>query len=268
MSEVLEFILRHGYGVVAIAVFIEQMGFPLPAVTVLLAFGALSRSEEFSYLVILALGLGASLAADIIWYQLGRHYGRPVLGWVCRLSLDPDACVRRTEGAFHRYGGWTLFVAKFVPGLNAATVPIAGMMHYAIPRFLLFDGAGALAWTATYAGIGYIFSNQLERVALSIARFGNGFIAVVAVLLGIYVTRKLVKRRRFLRELRTARVTPDQLKAMMEADKDIVIVDLRNENDYATDRARIPGAIRVAPTELDYRYEEIPPNRQIVLYCT
>ena len=268
MSEIIQFVLRHGYWVVAVSVFVEQMGFPLPAVTVLLAFGALSRSEEFSYLFILVLGLASTLLADLIWYRLGRIYGRSVLGWVCRLSLEPDACVRRTVSAFHRFGGWSLFLAKFVPGLNAATVPIAGMLRYSITRFLVFDGAGALAWTATYASIGYIFSSQIEQIGVAISHLGYRLIAAGVVLLIIYIGWKLVRRQRFLRSLRSARVTPSQLQAMMEADRDVVVVDLRNKADYENDPAGIPRAIRMPPHELEWRYEEIPIDREIILYCT
>lgn len=268
MNEVIQFVLRHGYWVVAVTVFVEQMGFPLPAVTVLLAFGALSRSEEFSYLFILVLGLSSTLLADLIWYRLGRIYGRSVLGWVCRLSLEPDSCVRRTVSAFHRFGGWSLFLAKFVPGLNAATVPIAGMLRFSILRFLVFDGAGALAWTAMYAGIGYIFSTQIEQIAISFSHLGNGLIAAAVLLLLAYIGWKLARRERFLRSLRTARVTPAQLREMMEADRGVVVVDLRNQADYDSDPARIPRAIRLPPQELGTRYEEIPIDREIVLYCT
>lgn len=268
MAEIIQFVLRHGYWVVFVSVFVEQMGLPLPAVTVLLAFGALSRSEEFSYLVILALGLGATLLADIIWYNLGRSYGRSVLGLVCRLSLEPDSCVHRTVSTFNRYGGWSLFIAKFVPGLNAATVPIAGMLRLAMPRFLLFDGAGALAWTAMYAGIGYIFSHQIEIVAMSLSRFGNTLGVIGAGILLIYIGWKLARRERFLRKLRSARVTAEQLKSMLDADGQVVVIDLRNSLDYDADPAKIPGAVRIPPADLDSRYEEIPLDREVVLYCT
>jgi rhodanese-related sulfurtransferase len=161
-----------------------------------------------------------------------------------------------------------LFLAKFVPGLNAATVPIAGMLRMPAGRFLLFDGAGALAWTATYAGIGYIFSQQIEAVAIALSRFSNSLAVLVGSLLLTYVAWKVVKRERFIRSLRSARVTPEQLKAMMDADTHVVIVDLRNTIDYQSEPGRIPRALRIPPDELETRYDEIPVDREIILYCS
>jgi membrane protein DedA with SNARE-associated domain len=95
----------------------------MPAVPVLLGMGALSRSGNFSMTAVLLIAVAGSLSADLIWYYLGRQYGRSVLRIICRISLEPDFCVRRTEDAFVKRGMWTIPFTKFVPGLNAAAVP-------------------------------------------------------------------------------------------------------------------------------------------------
>src|SRR5262245_49903273 len=144
MSDLLQFLLKYGYIVIFGAAFAEQIGLPLPAVPLMVGMGALSRSGEFSVVVVIFIAVVASLAADLIWYQLGRHHGRAVLQLICRISLEPDYCVRRTEDAFERRGLWILLVAKFLPGFNAAAVPLAGMMKSSLVRFLSFDIAGLI----------------------------------------------------------------------------------------------------------------------------
>jgi membrane protein DedA with SNARE-associated domain len=118
MSEFLQFLIDYGYLVVFAAAFAEQMGLPVPAVPLIVSMGALSRSGQFALAGVIATAATASLCADLIWYELGRYHGRAVLRLICRISLEPDYCVRRTEDAFERLGLWALLPAKFIPGLQ------------------------------------------------------------------------------------------------------------------------------------------------------
>src|SRR5215475_11241837 len=147
MSDLLQFVLTHGYLVVFATAFSEQLGLPLPAVPLLIGMGALSRSGNFSFPFVVATAAIASLSADLIWYQLGRFHGRSVLRLICRISLEPDYCVRRTEDTFEKYGVWALLPAKFIPGFNAAAVPLAGMTKTPLLRFIAFDIVGVATWS-------------------------------------------------------------------------------------------------------------------------
>ena len=53
----------------------------------------------------------ASLLADLVWFELGRRRGYGVLRVLCRISLEPDTCVKRTTNAFRRHGSGTLVAA-------------------------------------------------------------------------------------------------------------------------------------------------------------
>ena len=199
MSEILQVLLRHGYWVVFGASLFEQMGLPLPAMPILLAAGALSRTENFSLsFAVLAAVLG-SITADVAWYALGRRRGHFMLGLVCRLSLTPDSCVQRTKDLFRRHGSPILLVAKFLPGFSATAVPLAGALRMQFARFLLFDAAGAFLWAAGYIAAGYAFSSQLERVARLGAGFGIGLTLWFALAVTVFVAWKYVQRRALLR---------------------------------------------------------------------
>src|SRR3989442_316399 len=141
MHEVLQFLIRHGYAILFAVVFLEQAGLPIASVPVLLGVGALSAEGRFSTGAALLLALLASLTADVAWYELGRRRGYGVLRILCRISLEPDSCVKRTTGTFRRHGAGTLVVAKFVPGLGAIATPMAGLMGMSTARFLLVDNA-------------------------------------------------------------------------------------------------------------------------------
>ena len=124
MDQVAEFLTRHGYLVLFGTVFVEQIGLPLPAIPILLAAGALARTGHMDFMPVVALALLASLTSDCIWYEIGRRRGGRVLGLLCRISLEPDTCVRKTESVFARHGTRSLLIAKFVPGLSTAAPPM------------------------------------------------------------------------------------------------------------------------------------------------
>jgi membrane protein DedA with SNARE-associated domain len=268
MEQAIEFLTRHGYAVVLGWVLGEQLGLPIPAEPVLLGAGALVGMRRLDPGAVLALAVLGSLAADTVWYALGRIRGGSVLGWLCRITLEPDSCVRRTEDAFGRHGARVLVFAKFVPGLNTVAPPLAGIVGMPIVRFLVFSAIGGLVWAAAFLGLGYAFSDQLERAAAHASRLGKWLVVVMVVALVAYLAAKFVARQRFLRKLRIARIDAAELKKRLDAGEPVVIVDLRHPLDFDAEPRIIPGALHLTTVELEARHREIPRDREIVLYCT
>ena len=251
MNELLGFLLHYGYWLTLGSVFLEQMGLPLPAVPILIGMGALVRSGDFSFKAVLLIALAGSLAADLIWYYLGFHYGR----------------IRRTEDAFIRLGIWALPLAKFVPGLNAAAVPLAGMIKTQLVRFLAFDTAGLLLWSGAYTALGYVFSNQVEQLIFYLSKFGTSFGVTAAIVVAGYTGYKYLQRQRFLKTLTIDRITPEELKTIMDTHRNVFVLDLRNQLDVSADRFRIPGAFHAVPEVLEQE-GDIPRDKEVILYCT
>jgi membrane protein DedA with SNARE-associated domain/rhodanese-related sulfurtransferase len=267
MDDLTEFLISYGALLLFVVVFAEQAGLPIPAVPVLLAAGALAGAGNLSLPLAIGLSVAACLMGDFIWYYLGRHRGRQVLNLLCRISLEPDSCVRRTENFFVRHGVRSLLVAKFIPGLSTVTPALAGLFDVSVGRFLLYNGLGALIWTVAFVGLGYVFSDQLEYLAEQAERFGSSFGVLLLAALIVYITYKYIHRQRVLRELRIARITVDELKQMIDAGNEVIIVDLRKPVDVAADPFTIPGALQMAVEELEHRHHEIPRDRDVILYC-
>src|SRR5256885_16878683 len=150
MDGAIDVLVRYGYVVVFGGVFAGRLGLQLPAAPVLLAAGALAGTGRLSLALVLGLAGLASLGSDIIWYWIGRTGGGRVLRWLCRISLEPDSCVRRTEDAFSVHGARALLVAKFVPGFSTAAPPLAGIVRMPWPRFVVFTGLGGLIWAGPF----------------------------------------------------------------------------------------------------------------------
>ena len=268
MNETLEFLVRHGAAVLFVAVFIEQMGVPLPAAPWLLAAGALSGAGKMSWLVsLLAASLG-SLLADLVWFSLGRRYGNSVLGVICRISLEPDTCVRRTQNLFTRFGMRGLVVAKFVPGLSTLAPPLAGSTGVGLHRFLFFDTLSGLLYGGCYVLLGVIFSRQLDQVINALGSIGGNALAVVGGLVAAYLGYKFYRRHRLLKELRMARITVDELHQMQESGAEPMILDLRSLDELQQDPSLIRGARHSTMDQVELLIQGIPRDRDVVLYCS
>lgn len=268
MHDLLEFLTENGYAVVFLWVLAGQAGVPVPAGPLLLAAGALAGAGELSLALLLVLTVVASLLADGVWFLLGRRHGGRVLALLCRISLEPDSCVRKTQLAFATRGVSTLLFGKFVPGLGLVAPPLAGMSRMSAARFTAFGGAGALLWAAAFLVPGYLLHQQLEVLAERFALTGAWLLALFAVLVVAWIAWRWSLRWRFLRELRMARIAPDELHRLMQAGGEVFVVDLRHEADVAFDPFVVPGAMRMTAERLEERHGEIPRDRDVVLYCT
>lgn len=269
MHSLIPFVVRHGYVLVFGWVLAEQLGMPVPSLPLLLAVGAIAAMGGLNPWAAVALAVLACLAADGVWYELGRRRGSQVLRFLCRIALQPDSCVRRTEGAFEKHGASSLLLAKFVPGLNTAAPPMAGATGMTPARFVLFDAAGALLWSGAAVLTGYVFANQIDDLARMLLRIGHSAgVVLLAGVFGIYVAEKVAARQRFRQQLSKDRITPEELRSRLEVGEAISIIDLRHPLDFMPDPRVIPGALRMTPEELDVRAQEIPRDREIILYCT
>jgi membrane protein DedA with SNARE-associated domain len=247
----------------------EQIGLPIPAVPLLLGVGAFAGTGRMSALAGLATALAASLPPDVVWYELGRARGKRVLDVICRLSLEPDSCVRRTENLFMTRGRWALLVAKFLPGLSTIAPPLAGIVGLSRASFLVLDIMGALLWAGTWITLGYLSSDALAPLLDLGARVGHWGLAAGAVALAGYVVVKFVRRRRFLQSLRVARIEPAELKRRLDAaDPDLIVIDTRSALDVGAAPHKIPGALWIPAEAIEGRRAEIPLDRKVVLYCS
>lgn len=268
MPVALDFFLKYGYWILFVWVLIEQLGAPVPSVPLLLTAGTLTATHAMSLpLVLLAVVLG-SLISDSAWYWMGKRYGGAVVKLLCRLSMESNTCVRRTENYFSKHGAGALVVAKFLPGLGTVAAPIAGQTGMEYRLFAIYDIAGILLWASAFTLGGRFFGDVLRRhpheMALA-ARFG--FLLFILLLLGFFVWR-FFRQRAFLREIRMARVDPRELKGMIDRGQPVYIVDLRHPLDYLPDPRTLPGAILLTPDKLVEHCSEIPRDRDVILFCT
>lgn len=268
MSDVIAFLIAHGHLLVFVWVFVAQAGLPIPVVPLLLAAGALAGTGRLDLVTLLVLSVSASLVADVLWYWLGQRHGIKVIGFLCRISLEPDSCVRRTQGVFTRRGAATLVFAKFVPGLATAAPPLAGLARMPFGRFVGLSTVSAILWSSTWLLPAWLFHDRLEELVDMAAVTGSWLLGIFTAVVVGWVGLRWLRRWRFLRNLRIARIGPLEVHERRAEGHPLFVVDLRHDEDVELDPFVIPGALRLDAAAVDARHGEIPRDRDVVLYCT
>ena len=262
------FLLLYGYVLLFAWVLIEQLGIPLPATPVLLAAGALSVDGSLNLTFAFVAAFGAAVASDITWFFVGRRYGHHVLRLLCKLSLEPTTCVRRTQNSFASRRVATLLTAKFIPGLAILAPPIAGQNGMAFAPFLLFDSLGTILWVGALLLVGRFFGDALAQNPNLFDWIGRFSGALLILGIVAFFIARLIRRRMVLKNLAAARLDPADLKAQLDAGESVYIIDLRHPLELLPEPFTLPGARHFSPESLAERHTEIPRDRDVVLFCT
>jgi membrane protein DedA with SNARE-associated domain len=267
MNRLAAFALHHPYLVLFVATLLEQLGLPLPVAPLLLGAGALAHAGGMSIGGALFVYCLASSLAHLVWFETGRIRGASVLRLVCKISLEPDTCVRRTQNLFARFGAKLLLAAPFTPGLGMVAPPLAGLSGMSRARFLPIDLAGSVIWSATLVTAGWFLGPQLSVMLGLLQQIAGSIGTGLALLFTGWLLWKVFKRRRLFNELRIARISARELRDELETGK-IFIVDLRHEAEVKGEGFTLPGALRMTLDEIEERHLQIPRDRDVALFCS
>ena len=266
MNTLLAQLLTHGLAVVSAASLIESLGAPVPALPVLLLAGSLAAEYR---LPASPLVLGSALGfwiGDAVWYAVGWSQGRRVLGLLCGLSLNPDACVGRAERRFRRSPAITVAIAKFIPGFSVMVAPLAGILRMPPIRFLTIDAGASTAWSTAAVMAGVVYG---RRVLPHVVRAQRGVAVLGGAAIASFIVWKLYERRWLVRHYSVARVEIDELRGLLASKApEVLVVDLRSEQAFSRSALMIPGARRIPPGAFESHIDTLPLDKEIILYCT
>ncbi len=267
MHDILQALIQYGYILLFLWLFTERLGIPIPATIALVSAGLLAEMEYIRFAYAMGLAFAAVMLGDIAWFFISRIRGIRVLSLLCRITLEPDACVRKTQNLFTKHGPASLLFAKFIPGLGNLTVALAGIVKLPLKTFLLFDSIGSLLWVGFFMGAGYIFSREIQPERIALPDWGQGIVLIAVILLvALYIAWKYLRRGYLLKKLFSNRMTPEELKGKIDAGDEIAILDVRHALEFEADPYVIPGALYF-PLENLKRFSAVPVEREIVTYC-
>jgi len=262
--------VHHGYALIFGILLAESVGFPFPASIALIAAGAGVASHTLSGPWLLFAALVGLVIGDTWQFWLGRYTGWALLGFLCRLSMNPETCMLRSAESFYKRGKLTLVVAKFIPGINTMAAPLAGSMKMRFGQFLRLDFTGSLLYTLTYLLIGFLCRDFLAATLKSFYEAGRVMEAIVILAVIAYAIYRVQQFRKYREYDVVPRIQAEELAARIaagEADR-ILIVDVRSHGYYDIGAERILGSIRIEPNNLEEEIKNLPKDKDIYLYCT
>ncbi len=259
------------YFAIGLAVFGQQLCLPLPSMLLLMTAGALADRHEGHLTIpfVLITSVVACVAADGVWFALGRRWGSSVIRLICSLTSNPQGSRERSRSIFDRWGLRLLLVAKFVPVLDGVSPPLAGAQGATIVGFIVYDTVGSLLWSAAYVSTGVLFSSELNRIIHLIDRFGIAVLFLLGVTILLLAGWRLVRMITMIRHLRLHRMSPAMLQRKLDDCEKVGVVDLLGYEAMDEQAAGIPGAVRVDPQRLsEGQRVVVPQGVSIVLYCS
>jgi membrane protein DedA with SNARE-associated domain/rhodanese-related sulfurtransferase len=266
MSHVIAMIQQYGLGFVFLNVLALQAGLPIPAYPTLIVAGAYAAIGGDPLWALVLVGIAAALIADTGWYVAGRRFGLRILNTLCRVSLSQDSCVRQTETIFQRFGPASMLFAKFVPGFASVATALAGALRLRYWVFLVFDAIGAGLWVSVGLGLGYLFRDAISDVMDKLASLGKYGSMLVAFGFVAWILLKWWRRRLFIKQLRMDRVSVDELRDLIDANKASAIVDVRSPLTQAA-TGRIPGALTIDIKNIAKGFDGVAKDDEVIVYC-
>lgn len=257
---------QHGYSILAGIVFLEAIGVPVPAALALLIAGGAAARGVLQAQYVFGIAVLAMLAGDTLMFLLGRYTGWWLLGLLCRISLNPEACILRSADSFYRRGRTLLVIAKFIPGINTMAPPLAGSMNMRLGTFLRLDLAGAVLYAGSYFVVGFIFSGALDAVTRGYDSAGRILGWAVMALVVAYLLFRVwlwVKGRAL-----SAVPFANPAEAAQEMAAGALVYDVRSHGYFDPKATRIQGSRRLDPNALHQSDAGLPVDGVVFVYCT
>jgi membrane protein DedA with SNARE-associated domain/rhodanese-related sulfurtransferase len=267
MQALVDLLLRHGVLLVFLVTLGARLGAPVPAAPLLVVAGGLAAGGRFSFAAALVAAVLANVAGDAAWFAGGRRHGHRVMRLLCRISLSPDSCVRRSELLIGRWGGSSLIAAKFVPGVSLVAAPMAGALAMPWLTFLFFGVVSGAIWSLAYLVLGLAFSTEIQHVLDVMSDAGTHALIALGVLLAALLAQRWWRRRRAQRDRAMPRVEVHELRELLQGEEPPLVVDVRAAPSLDIDARRIPGARHVELHDIASLKDELHPERDIVVFC-
>jgi membrane protein DedA with SNARE-associated domain len=183
---------HYGYLAVGAILVLENIGFPVPGETILIAAALYAAAGQLNIVLVALIAIVASTVGSTIGYVIGMYGGRPLAERYGRYVFLTPERLSKTEDFFNRRGWLVVLLGRFVEGVRQAVGIIAGITEMTFPVFVLFTVLGSMLWVVTWSVVGEIAGAHVT----TISRYATYVAVAVAVGVVLLVGRAILRARR------------------------------------------------------------------------
>jgi membrane protein DedA with SNARE-associated domain len=181
------FISKYGYASIFALMALESASLPVPSEVVLPLAGYFVGANQLNFWGVIAASTLASLTGALVDYYLAKWLGRPFVVGILNLFRLHRSALDRAEAWFGRSAQWTVFAARFVPGLRTVISLPAGLFEMSIGRFMLMTLAGCFAWSVILVYAGVLAGSPSTSTFTTSTTVIDGLSALVAAMSAVYM---------------------------------------------------------------------------------
>lgn len=165
----------------------------LPGDSLLFAAGAFAALNSLNIWLLLGLLIIAAILGDTANYWIGHFFGKKIIAHP-RIPIDEEH-IKETQKFFHKHGGKTIILARFMPFIRTFAPFVAGVSEMRYDQFLSYNVIGAFLWVGIATLAGFFFGNiTFVKENFSLVIIGVVIISLVPIIFEI-VNKKLLKRK-------------------------------------------------------------------------
>jgi membrane protein DedA with SNARE-associated domain/membrane-associated phospholipid phosphatase len=181
LDVVSQWVSHYGYALVAIFLFIEGAGVPVPGETALVTAAALAGRGTLSIVGVVIAGCIGTIAGGHTGYWIGLRGGRPFIERHGRwIRLTPER-LEKTHQFFAQHGAKTVMLGRFVAFVRSFVGIFAGLSGMPVRIFTVYNALGGSVWVLTFSILGYAFGHNLPRLVHYIGRVSLLLAILIAV---------------------------------------------------------------------------------------
>ena len=191
-----------GYGVIFLAMLLENAGVPLPGETVTLLGGYAAGSGQINVLGVMAAAASGAMLGDNVGYWVGRRAGWGLILRVGRLLRQSPEQLERLRDQFLRHANASVLMGRFVAVLRVVAGPMAGAVGMPYRRFFLCNSIGALLWAGTMVSLAWLGGRWIpfSQMVGGVINFGLGALLLITVIVLLPKLFSALERRQLVRQ--------------------------------------------------------------------
>lgn len=182
---------------VGIAILLENLFPPIPSEVVLPLAGFTVTVGDLSFLSAFVWATAGSVIGAYLLYWVGAAVGadrlRRIAEWMW--LVEPED-VDKSLRWFDRYGQWSVFFGRLIPGVRSLISIPAGLDRMNLVKFGLLTLAGSGLWNAVLIGLGMWLGESYDLVAHYVDRYSSVVYALIVIAFVGLVVYLVVRARR------------------------------------------------------------------------